>query len=276
MDELQEATEAAEKCVGLVGEILRTARYEGTDDTFAPIVAQTVRQLRSASKAATEAAAPHLSAFRTAIATPRPTVLGRTARSFHELAPLIAAGLLLDIKILTLGTAARQKRIPAWQATKAMMEDFPAILFDEIILTWPEVKLSLRTEAALAFDEEWLLAMIGTEHDNAAKDAAAFPSNPAAPAASKYYPVLLGENRVQVGDDDVIPLRSGQAAVLASLVDNSPSFTEDLSLLSGNPYPGRVLKELVKSHPQLGPYIEFPGKKGGKGYRTTIKRPAPQ
>jgi len=191
MDQLQEATAAAEKCVGLVDEILKISRFEGTDDTFAPIVAQAVRQLPSASMAAAEAASPHLPAFRTAIAAPRPTVMGRTARSFHELAPLIAAGLLLDIKIAALATAAQQGRISPIELGKVILEEFPAILFDEIILTWPEVKLSLRTELALAFDEEWLIAMIGTEYDHAMRNALQPPVVQYLPATTTYFSVPL-------------------------------------------------------------------------------------
>lgn len=80
---------------------------------------------------------------------------------------------------------------------------------------------------------------------------------------------LLDNDRWKVGES-VFVLDGTQTAVLRSLVELRAATLDGLRRQSGCDKASEVLKQIVKNHPPLAPFVTLPGAKGRGGYRTTI------
>ena len=83
-------------------------------------------------------------------------------------------------------------------------------------------------------------------------------------------PALLDGGRVVIGGQ-TIALTHNQSLVMTALVSLGAASLATLATDSGVDQPDKVLRTIIRKHPQLAAFIKTPGGKKGVGYSATIR-----
>lgn len=130
--------------------------------------------------------------------------------------------------------------------------------------------IKARHREVVGWDADNALADIDTEKHATLKLQEAMEGEDRGTKEGSDRAIFERPNKVKIADEPPIMLENMEATVIQALIELGAGDQAQLADRSGVTQPGRILKRIVKKHPQLGHYIILPGGRGRGGYRTTI------